>query len=265
MNLVINDAQISLWMSTLWLPFLRIGAALMVSPLFSSDHIPAPVRIFIPMAVVAVLLPTLPAGIAVNPLGVQGVLLAMNEILLGICLGFLLQLTFESVSLAGQLISSSMGLSFAMLVDPQQGNTVSVLSQFLLLLTMLLFMALNGHLAFLAFLAHSFTVWPVGHSLLASNALPLVIAAMSEMLSSALHIALPAMIALIVVQLAIGVVSRSAPSLNLFAVGFPLTILLGLLVSERSLPNLTVSLQQQLDHAFEMMQTLLQSGVHGRL
>lgn len=265
LNLVINDAQIQLWLGTLWLPFVRISAALMVSPLFSSTHIPKQYKIFVAMAVVAVVLPTMPPGLSVNPLGLQGLLLAANEILLGVCLGFLLQLTFEGVTFAGQLISSGMGLSFASMYNPEQHDSAPVLSQYFSLLTWLLFLSFNGHLALLAFLAHSFTAWPVGHSVLVGNTLMLVMSAINEMMRYALQIALPALIALIVVQIALGVVSRSAPALNLFAVGFPITMLIGFMLIQRTLPDLVGGLRHQLDHNFALMQNVLEMQRHGRI
>lgn len=261
-NLVINDAQISLWLSTLWLPFLRIGAALMLSPVFSSTHIPSRIRIILPIFIVAVLLPTMPTGLAINALGVDGVLLAANEILVGICLGFLLQLTFESVSFASQLMATGMGLSFASLYNPDEGESVPILGQFLMLLAILLFLALDGHLAFISFIAKSFNVWPVATPVLSAPAMSIMLAAISDMLIAALHIALPALIALIMAQVAMGVVSRSAPSLNLFSIGLPVTLLLGFFVVEAMLPNFKETFQQMLTHSFLLMQSLLRARAH---
>ncbi|MEL0027869.1 MAG: flagellar biosynthetic protein FliR, partial [Perlucidibaca sp.] len=195
-------------------------------------------------------------------LSLQGVLLTANELILGICLGFLLQLVFEAVLFAGQFIATGMGLGFATLVDQQQGISVAVVGQFLMVVTMLLFLAMNGHLAFIRFLADSFTVWPAGATMLTPDSMQLVLKAIGAMLAGALGIALPAVIALLVVQIAMGVVSRSAPTLNLFAVGFPVTLMLGLIVIERTLPALRPQVERLITASFETMAQLLETGRH---
>ncbi len=259
--MIISDAQIAAWLTAWWLPFVRIAAAMMSAPLFGHRLIPTPVRLAMALILAALLAPWQPVMADFNPLSLQGVLLTANELLLGVCLGFVMQLVFEAVLFAGQFVATGMGLGFATLVDPQHGS-VAVVGQFLMFITMLLFLAMNGHLAFIRFLADSFQAWPAGTASLTPDSMQLVLRAIGAMLRSALGIALPAVIALLVVQIAMGVVSRASPTLNLFAVGFPVTLMLGLMVMERTLPALRPQVERLFAQAFDIMGQLLETGRH---
>lgn len=260
--MIISDVQIAAWLTAWWLPFARIAAAMMAAPLFGHRLIPPPVRLGLALVLSGLLVPWQPVVEGFNPLSLQGVLLTANELVLGVCLGFILQLVFEAVLFAGQFIATGMGLGFATLVDQQQGISVAVVGQFLMLMTMLLFLAMNGHLAFIRFLADSFSVWPAGTATLTPDSMQQVLSAIGAMLRGALGIALPAVIALLVVQIAMGVVSRASPTLNLFAVGFPITLMLGLIVMERTLPALQPQVERLLAGSFETMGQLLETGRH---
>lgn len=258
-----SDAQMLGWLGAYWLPFMRIGGALLVVPLFGNRHIPARVRILLAVLCAVLVAPQLPPPPLVSPLSVPAVLLAANELLIGLFLGFLIQLVFEAVMMAGQLISNGMGLSFSIMNDPQQGIAVPVVGQFLMLISLLLFLAMNGHLEFLRLVAGSFRIWPAGQAWLDGATLLGVAGGLSELFRGAVRVALPAVMALLVVQVAMGVISRSAPTLNLFAVGFPLAILLGFVVMERILPGLLPILDHLLTTAMGRAAELLQGGARG--
>lgn len=257
--MLISDSQIATWITTGWLPFVRISAAMMAAPLFSHRAIPRQIRLGVALMLAMLLMPWQPALPDFNPLSLQGVLLTANELLLGICLGFMLQLVFEAVMFAGQFVATGMGLGFASVIDQQQGISVAVMGQFFMLITMLLFLAMNGHLAFIKMLADSFVAWPVGTAVVQPETFGVLLTAIGGMLRNALGIALPAVVALLVVQIAMGVMSRAAPTLNLFAVGFPVTLMLGLVVIERTLPALLPQVQRLLTMAFENMGLILES------
>lgn len=257
--MLISDSQIATWITTGWLPFVRISAAMMAAPLFSHRAIPRQIRLGVALMLAMLLMPWQPALPDFNPLSLQGVLLTANELLLGICLGFMLQLVFEAVMFAGQFVATGMGLGFASVIDQQQGISVAVMGQFFMLITMLLFLAMNGHLAFIKMLADSFVAWPVGTAVVQPETFGVLLTAIGGMLRNALGIALPAVVALLVVQIAMGVMSRAAPTLNLFAVGFPVTLMLGLIVIERTLPALLPQVQRLLTMAFENMGLILES------
>ncbi|HCS27712.1 MAG TPA: flagellar biosynthetic protein FliR [Spongiibacteraceae bacterium] len=260
---LLSETQINAWLASAWLPFLRIGGAVIAAPLFGSSYVPVRVRLAIALLTAGLLIPVLPQAPAINPLGIESILMAANEILIGLCLGFLVQLVFEAVVFAGQTISMGMGLGFAMMVDPQRGTSVPILSQYLLIITLLIFMSMGGHLEFLALVANSFQIWPVGLIAIGPDALGIVVEWGGEVFKGALQIALPAVIALLVVQIGVGVISRAAPTLNLFAVGFPVAILVGYLMLEQLIPSLVPALAQLVDSAFSAANALLQGGLNG--
>jgi flagellar biosynthesis protein FliR len=221
----ITDAQLQSWMAMYFWPFVRIASFFTVAPIFGARFVPARIRIVLAAAVTLLAAPLLPAPPAVGLLSVDGVLIAVQQVLIGVALGFIVQLVFDAVGLGGQLLANSMGLSFAFNVDPMRGASTAAVGQVYLLLITMTFVALNGHLAFLEAVVEGFRTLPVGTTGFGSH-----------LFAGAVAVALPGMTALLVVNLAFGVMSRAAPSLNLFAVGFPITLGFGLLVIFVGLP-----------------------------
>lgn len=217
-----NEIGASVW------PFFRVAGVVMVAPVFGARLVPVRVRIAIGLALTMALSPGVPGPVAFTPSLATGFLVA-HEIFLGVAMGFCLQMVFDALVIAGQTIAMSMGLGFAMLVDPQRGVSVPVLSQFFVILGILIFLSLGGHLALVRMLAQSFELVPVGQTI-SMNGVWTLLAWGTEMFAGAVRIALPAVTALLVVNIAFGVMSRAAPTLNLFAIGFPVALMLGFLI-----------------------------------
>ncbi|MAY39671.1 MULTISPECIES: flagellar biosynthetic protein FliR [Spongiibacter] len=255
--IAVNEAQILSWLAAVWLPFARISGAMLTAPLFSASYIPARAKILFSVVLCVILLPLLPTPPAVNIISLEGMLLLANELLIGLCIGFIVQLVFDAIVLAGQLIANGMGLGFAMMVDPQRGVQVPVLSQYLLIICMLLFVAMGGHLEFIKLMARSFELWPSASRSVEPAAIDSVVAWGAELFAGAIRVSIPAIIALLVVQVAVGVISRAAPTLNLFAVGFPLAMLMGYLIVDQLIPNLLPVLSRLLNRAFEQTAVFL--------
>lgn len=231
----------------LW-PFFRIGGVVMVAPVFGARLVPARIRIALAAGITLVLAPLLPPGPELSPSLLTGFVI-VQEVLLGVVMGFALQLIFDALVIAGQTIAMTMGLGFAMLVDPQRGVSVPVLSQFFLIIGILVFLSLDGHLATLRMLALSFELLPVGE-MLARDSLWAVVAWGGEMFAGAVRVALPAVVAMLVVNIAFGVMSRAAPTLNLFAVGFPSALLLGFLIVLINVGNLAGIVEELMEATF---------------
>lgn len=230
-------AQLVDWVHDFTWPFVRIGAMLLAAPLFAARFIPRRVRVLLGFTLAIALLPILPPMPVVEPFSSAGMLILIQQVIIGIAMGTILQMVFDAVVIGGQTIAMSMGLGFAFMVDPQRGVSVPVLSQMYLILATLLFLALNGHLLIISLLAESFTVLPVGEPL-APGGLWTVVAFASRMFAGAMLIALPAVVAILVVNMSFGVMSRAAPTLNLFAVGFPVTMLFGFIIVMLTIPAL---------------------------
>jgi len=236
-------------------PFARVGACLMVAPMFGARFVPVRSRVVLAVAITALVAPLTPAtGLA--PFSAQGMMVVVQQLLIGVALGFALQLVFDSVGLAGQLLANSMGLSFAFNVDPLRGSSTAALGQLYIVLATLTFLAIGGHLALLEVLAQGFTTMPIGTSGIGREGLWTLVLWGGQLFSGAISIALPGVTALLIVNLAFGVVSRAAPSLNLFAVGFPLSLVIGLLVVLAGIGPLTEGVSQLLAQAFDFLRAL---------
>ena len=232
---------------------------MMVMPLVGGTFVPARVRLLLAIAVTCVVAPTLQAIPPVDLLSIQGLVLILREVAIGVVMGFVVQLVFDAIALGGQVIAMSMGLGFAVFVDRTRGVNIPVLGQLFMMLGMLLFLAVDGHLEMIRLLAGSFQLLPIGGSGLSWDAIGIALQWAGQVFVVAVKIALPAITALIIVNLSFGVMSRAAPTLNLFAVGFPVAMLLGFVVIFLSMENLTVNVFRLLDAAFSLLPELLSS------
>ncbi|WP_068830761.1 flagellar biosynthetic protein FliR [Pseudomonas sp. BMS12] len=227
--LELTNAQIGGWVGQFLLPLFRIASMLMVMPVIGTQLVPARVRLYLALAICLVLAPNLPPMPQVDSISLQSMLLIAEQVLIGVMFGFLLQLYFHLFTVAGQIIAVQMGLGFASMVDPSNGVSVPVLAQFLLMLVTLLFLAMNGHLVVFEVLAESFVTLPVGGGLLVDHYWELA-GKLSWVIAAGLLLALPVITALLIINLAFGVMTRAAPQLNIFSIGFPLTLVLGLVI-----------------------------------
>ena len=225
--LELTDAQIGGWVSAFLLPLFRIGALLMVMPVFGGNLIPMRVRLYLALAITLLLSPNLPPMPEVDALSMM--LLIAEQILIGAVLGFILQLFFQIFVVIGQFVSMQMGLGYASMMDPAMGVSVPLLGQFLLNMATLMFLAMNGHLVVFEVLAESFVTLPVGSGFLVEHYREIA-GKLTWVLGAAVLISLPAVTALLVINMAFGVMARAAPQLNIFAIGFPLTLVMGMII-----------------------------------
>jgi flagellar biosynthetic protein FliR len=253
--IALTTGQLEAWVANAFFPFVRIGACLMVAPMFGARFVPARTRILLAAALTALVVPLMPAtGIA--PFSAQGLVVVAQQLLIGIALGFALQIVFDALGLAGQLLANSMGLSFAFNVDPLRGSSTAALGQIYIILATLVFLALDGHLALLQVLVDGFGTMPVGTTGLGREGLWALVLWGGQLFAGAISIALPGITALLIVNLAFGVVSRAAPSLNLFAVGFPFSLVIGLLVVLAGIGPLVEGVTRLLSLGFDFLRGL---------
>ena len=252
----VDISQLQHWIGALFWPFVRIGACLMVAPVFGASYVPKRLRIVFAIAVTIPLAPLLPAVPEVALLSAAGVVITLQQVLIGVALGFALQLVFDALALGGQLLANGMGLGFAFNQDPLRGVTTPALGQLYTVLGTLVFLALDGHIALINTLSDSFRGLPVG----ASGIDALRARALADwggmLFLGALRVALPGMTALLVINLAFGVMSRAAPALNLFAVGLPVTLIFGLAIVTLSMPTLGSAFTALLSDAFGFLRAL---------
>ena len=253
---VIELATLQHWLGLLFWPFVRIGACLMVAPVFGASYVPPRLRLILAGALTLAVAPLLPAITDVPLLSAAGALVTLQQMLIGAALGFALQMVFDALALGGQLLANGMGLGFAFNLDPLRGVTTPALGQLYVVLGTLTFLALDGHLALISTLVDSFKGLPIGESGLDPARLRGLADWGSMLFSGALRIALPGVTALLVINLAFGVMSRAAPALNLFAVGLPVTLIFGLSIVMFGMPAIGTAFTSLLNEAFTFMRSL---------
>ena len=219
-----------MWVSRLWWPMLRVSGFALTAPTFSETVVPRLVKIVLTLGLTFLMAPLVQVPANLSIFSGAGLLAAVQEVLIGVAIGMVVQLTFEALTFAGQTISMTMGLGFATLVDPQRGANTTVLGQMFMIFGILTYLAVNGHLVLLGALAESFQTLPIGVAHVDKNFGLSVVLWGARVFESGLLIALPAVIALVIVNLALGVVTRAAPQLNLFGIGFTITLLCGFFV-----------------------------------
>lgn len=252
----ITTGQLEAWLAQYLWPFIRIGACFMMAPIFGAAFVPARVRLLMAGAITLIVAPVVPAP-DIETFSAAAVVVTVHQIIIGFATAFALQLIFDALAMGGQLLSNTMGLGFAFNVDPLRGVSTPVLGQLYMILVTLTFLAIDGHLVLIEILAQGFTTLPVGMTGLDGAMVWRLVEWGSQLFAGALTVALPGMAALLVVNLAFGVMSRAAPTLNLFAVGFPITLIAGLVIMYVGLPSVLAAFGQSLEAAFGVIRTLL--------
>ncbi|MFC4161701.1 flagellar biosynthetic protein FliR [Chitinimonas lacunae] len=257
----VSDAQINAWLGLLMWPFFRIMAIFAADPFYSSRAIPVRVRAGLALLLSLLLSSSLPPMPAVEPVSPLGLMILAQQILIGLAMGFVMRLVFTSVEFAGHLAGLQMGLGFASFYDPQNGANTAVMAQITSLLTILLFLALNGHLLLIETLARSFVVLPVEARPLNLKSLRMLVESGGQIFLLGLLLSLPVVGALLITNLSIGVMSRAAPQFNVFGIGFPLMLGIGIGAFYWTLPYFVSHLQRLIDFATRMtLQMAKQAG-----
>lgn len=255
--MLISDQQIAVFIQQYLYPFARIGALFMVMPVIGARTVAPRVRLALAFLLTLIVVPLLPPLPARPSLSLSSLIFVAQEVVTGIGAGFMLQIVFQVFVLGGQFIAMKMGLGFASMNDPTNGVQTTVLSQFFLMLTTLLFVSINGHLALIELLVASFTSLPAGTWFLRAEMLQAPLSLASWMFSAALVFSLPVLTSLLFVNIAFGVMSRAAPQLNIFAVGFPFTLVVGLVLIWVGLNNFIASFEDAIDYGFLRVEALL--------
>jgi len=254
----ITDAAIvNLIGEYLW-PMVRITAFFMAAPIFGTRMVSARIRLVLGIALTAIVAPLLPPMPVFSGISLSALLIVLQQSIIGMALGFIFQIVFQVFVLGGQYIAMKMGLGFASMNDPANGVSITIISQFYMLLTTLLFLNMNGHLILIQIVVDSFTVLPVGMTGLSFDDFWQIAELGGWMFGSALIISAPVLTALLVVNIAFGVMSRSAPQMNIFAVGFPITLLFGLLIMWVGFSSLLPMFMTVIDEGFNFSAKILQ-------
>lgn len=239
-----------------WWPFFRILAALWMMPFFGDNRITRPVRVLFAFLLSVLVTPLMPDMPRVDPFSLMALTLAFEQLIFGLMFGLCVTMLFTLMAMVGQILSMQMGLAMAVMNDPVNGGSAPIISQLTLIFATLLFLAFNGHLVVLDILIESFRSFPVGSGVSALD-LEVVVNLFGWMFGAALILAMPAVIAMLLVNLTFGVMNRSAPSLNVFALGFPMSLLMGLMCIGLSIAGIPNRFLELTIYALDQMRVLV--------
>ena len=242
------------------LPIFRVAAFVMAAPILSTAMIPMNVRMIISIAITIAIFPSLTPDNSIDPVSLEMVYLIFQQILIGVSLGFVMQFIFAAVVMGGQVIGMQMGLGFAQMMDPQTGVSVPVVSQFYNIIAVLLFLSINGHLVLIQVLSESFNFLPIGGAGMPLSALESLVYFSAWIFSGALIMVLPAVVALLMINMVMGVITRATPQMNIFAIGFSITITAGFIVIMVTLSTALPQLSMLFNEGFTFMRAMLVAG-----
>ena len=256
-----TSTQIELWIGAFFWPFVRVLAMLSAAPVFSMGDMPVMLRVGLAVLVSVAIAPALPAMPPVQFGTATAWMLLLQQLLVGGAIGLSMTVILTAVQFAGGVIGLQMGMGFATLFDPVQGVQVTSLMSFLNMITLLLFLAVNGHLVLLAVIARSFTLLPVAPNLgLTAQTWYALAQGSGAIFSLGLALAAPVIGVLLIANLGLGVLTKLAPQLNLFAVGFPMFFIMGFLALYLVMPVMQNVVQHLVDVGLSLSAQILQQG-----
>lgn len=228
-----TDAQIGAWVGSFLWPLFRIASFIMIVPVFGTQLVSMRVRTALAFLLAIMVAPIIPEVPLVEALSLNAVLITLQQILIGSLMGFMFVMLLQIFVVAGQIIAMQMGLGFASMVDPINGVNVPILSQIYLISVTLIFLAMNGHHVMLETIVESFYVWPISEDIIGGVSIQpeqfwQFLMRINWLFASALLVALPVITAVLVVNLSFGIVTRAAPQMNVFSLGFPIGMIFGL-------------------------------------
>jgi flagellar biosynthetic protein FliR len=209
------------------------------------------------VAITLVIMPLMPDFQAIEMFSYQGFMVGIAQVMIGLTSGFILQLAFSAVLFAGQGVALGMGLGFASMIDPQNGQQVPVVAQFYVFTCTLVFLSLDGHLVLIKMLLDSFTSLPIGMDGITKANIWTIIGWSSRMFAGGFLLTMPIVVSLLLVNISFGVATRAAPQLNIFSVGFPITLMLGLVLIWLTLPDVLEQFADMLNGAYDLVGQML--------
>ncbi|MDA8685075.1 flagellar biosynthetic protein FliR [Planktomarina temperata] len=236
---------------------LRVGAFLVSAPFFGGRMVPLQIRIVFSFCLGFWILGTLQFPQQSVLVGPKLILIVMQEMFIGLTVGLVLNICFAAVSLAGEKIAATSGLAFASQVDPTGGGQSPVISQIFMLFLIVVFFSVNGHLIVLGLIYKSFTLYPLGQLVNYGDLIAAGLSASDILFRSAAIIVLPIVIVLLFVNIAIGFITKSAPQLNLFSFGFPMTLIGAFLILFYSVDAISFAFKDLIQLIIDLLMSFL--------
>ncbi len=245
--ITLSSAELNTWIAAFLWPLTRILGLVAAAPVFGNLSVPFQIKIALGVMLALIIAPTVPALPAMDPMSLAGLLILLQQFVIGIAMGFTMRIIFSAVEMAGEIAGLTMGFGFAQFFDPATRGRSSAISQFLSLVTIMLFLSANIHLSLLATLAESFSSLPISAAPMGGQSFHQFVLWGGSIFSSGVQLSLPIVAALLITNIALGILTRAAPQLNLFGIGFPITLGAGFVMLALVLPYLATPL----DHLFQ--------------
>lgn len=248
-----TTSQITGWVMAIFWPFVRILAFVAVAPVFGENGLSRVAKVGLAVLLAFVIAPTLPPPPDIAPVSYVGVWLIIQQVLIGVAMAMVMRVVFASIRAAGDYIGLQMGLGFASFYSAAMGANVMVLAQFLNVFALLFFLAFDGHLIMIRILAITFTELPVGAGTIDAEGWYTMVRWGGTVFSAGLTLALPLVTALLTINLALGILNRASPQLSIFSIGFPLTLVTGIVLLNFMVPELGGLFEVMFANGFEAM------------
>ncbi len=252
----ITSAELNTWIASFLWPLTRILGLVSTAPLFGNLSIPRRIKVGLGVMLAMVIAPTVPALPALDPMSLRGLLILVQQLVIGLSMGFAMRIVFAGIEMAGEISSMTMGLGFATFYDPQSRGHSSAISQFLALLTLMVYLATDLHLVLLSTLAQSFSSLPVSAEPISGAGFQQVVMLGGRIFSAGVQLSLPIVAALLITNMALGILTRAAPQLNIFGIGFPITIGVGFSMIALALPYLATPIGHVLHEGIGAIQQI---------
>ena len=254
----LSSVDFTYWLGLYFWPFVRILALLTTAPIFYEKSFTSRGKIGLALLAAILLAPQLPV-VSTPIFSAPGVWLLIKQLLIGVSIGFTMQLAFALFRVAGEFIGMQMGLSFATFIDPAMGGNTSVLSRLFNILATMLFLVFNGHLWMISLLADSFHVIPVNPDPLNTTVFLTIARTGSLVFLNGLMLALPLMTFLLVINISLGILNRMTPQLSIFVIGFPITLTVGIIIIGLLLPLFAPYAEHVFSEMFDLIATMIQT------
>ncbi|WP_035480467.1 flagellar biosynthetic protein FliR [Aliagarivorans marinus] len=248
------------WLGEYLWALTRVSAMLMTMASFGGNSVPVRVRMAMAAALTFAIVPVLPPVEGIPLFSFQSVIVVLQQVVIGGALGFVSQLLMQTFVVAGQVLAMQTSLGFASMVDPSSGQSTPVVGQFYLLLATLLFLVIDGHLQLITLLAMSFESIPIGMEGLGAMDFQLLAGWYSQLFLAALAMAMSSIVAMLLVNFSFGIMTRAAPQLNIFSIGFAVSMLFGLLILWLTIGGFLTHFERQWINARGLGCTILQIG-----
>lgn len=255
-----TEAQILSWLASIFWPMLRISALFLAMPVLGNKQLSTQVKALLALAIAILIAPMLDPPPMVELFSGEALLIFVQQILIGVVMGFSLQMVMGSLAIAGEMVGYSMKLGMAKMADPINGVQVPIVTTLYLTLAMLVILAMDIHLVLIELLVQSFEVFPIGTQGITTDSFWAMIGWGTSMYEYGLLMSIPIIGAILLLDLAQGVMQRAAQQFQIFAVGFPITLIAGLVLIWITLPDVLLLFVDAVNEVIQLLQTTILAG-----